>query len=315
MLPLTIHFPIKNDERTLQATIDSVVPLNAELVALDLGSTDNSPRICRRNGVRTVSVKAGDMSAARNSVLSVTTNPWHLALDPWDVVVPGDLHKLVVGGPQAYHVQVVSGDALTKPIRLWHRATGCHFTNPVFESMSCPTAGHSGILIMSDPPPDDSKMAAVQSWQKSSPAAHEPWYFLACLHLEKREYDKFMSAANHYLFMDTRATLPAVMIKYYCGMVNCYIRKNAEAAIKDLLSCLAANPLMAEFWCMLGDVYYYLLKKYDKAKGFYENAKILGARRLKTDTWPLQISKYGEYPDRMLESCRAFVNDVRVLVQ
>ncbi len=67
--------------------------------------------------------------------------------------------------------------------------------------------------------------------------------------------------------------------------------------------CLAKKPTMAEFWCLLGDVYYDA-KDYDKAKEFYENAVILGSRRLKDDGWPMEISKYKEYPQKMIEACK-----------
>jgi glycosyltransferase involved in cell wall biosynthesis len=317
MLPLTVHFPIQNDEATLPATLETLRPLNAEVVAFDTGSTDSSARICRKQGVKVVPAKSADRSAIRNSVTGMTSNPWHLALEPWETLASlGDLYKAVVGEPTAYNVQVVQGEVLSKQVRLWHTATGCRFANPVFESITRPSTDHLDLILLSDPPDQaDAKLRAVEAWQKSMPAAHEPWYYRACVHLERREYDKFTSAAAQFLFLETRATQPAVMSRYYLGMVNCYIKKNAEEAIRNLLVCLGVNPLMAEFWCMLGDVYYYLLRQYDKARGFYENAKILGARRLKTDTWPLQISKYGEYPDKMLESCRAMVNGIRVLVQ
>ena len=48
---------------------------------------------------------------------------------------------------------------------------------------------------------------------------------------------------------------------------------------------------------------YHLLKKFHQAKDFYENALILGKRRLATDKWPMDISKYGAYPKKMIESC------------
>jgi tetratricopeptide (TPR) repeat protein len=59
---------------------------------------------------------------------------------------------------------------------------------------------------------------------------------------------------------------------------------------------------MSEFWCLLGDCYY-AIKDYEKSKSFYENALILGNKRLKNDGWPLEISKYKDYPQKMIESC------------
>ena len=60
---------------------------------------------------------------------------------------------------------------------------------------------------------------------------------------------------------------------------------------------------MAEFWCLLGDAYY-KNRNYIKAMSFYENAIFLGSRRKTDDEWPLEISKYSEHPNKMIESCR-----------
>ena len=46
-----------------------------------------------------------------------------------------------------------------------------------------------------------------------------------------------------------------------------------------------------------------VIKKFDHAKEFYENALIRGQRRLATDRWPMDSSKDGVYPRTMIESC------------
>jgi hypothetical protein len=65
---------------------------------------------------------------------------------------------------------------------------------------------------------------------------------------------------------------------------------------------------MAEFWCLLGDIHYSLLKEYDKAYSFYDNAIFLGKKRLKSDLWPMEISKYSDYPEEMKKSCNNKIN-------
>jgi len=90
------------------------------------------------------------------------------------------------------------------------------------------------------------------------------------------------------------------VVQAYLGDLN--------TAIKHILSCIATNPLMAEFWCLLGDIHY-KLKSHIRAAAFYENAIILGEQRLKSDSWPIQISKYKEYPDRMMEKCKNYLEN------
>jgi len=93
------------------------------------------------------------------------------------------------------------------------------------------------------------------------------------------------------------------MIRYYLALAYLIHHRKVKPALQNINLCLCAHPLMAEFWCLIGDVYYHLLKRFDYAKDFYENAIILGARRLKKDKWPMDISKYESYPKKMIESC------------
>ncbi len=96
-----------------------------------------------------------------------------------------------------------------------------------------------------------------------------------------------------------RDGMSATMTRYYYAMVK-LTQKAHKPALQNLNLCLCAKPLMAEFWCLMGDVYFYLLGKPDSAKEFYENAIVLGARRLQSDRWPMDFSKYRKYPERML---------------
>ena len=65
---------------------------------------------------------------------------------------------------------------------------------------------------------------------------------------------------------------------------------------------------MAEFWCLLGDIFY-KIKQYDKAVEFYDNARIIGQRRLMDSDWPMEISKYSSYPEKMIESSKEIIKN------
>jgi hypothetical protein len=77
---------------------------------------------------------------------------------------------------------------------------------------------------------------------------------------------------------------------------------DAKKAARDILACIAARPQMAEFWCLMGDIYY-SKRQYVKAKSLYDNAIIAGKER-KDDTWPVDLSKYDEYPNKMIDYCK-----------
>lgn len=93
------------------------------------------------------------------------------------------------------------------------------------------------------------------------------------------------------------------MLKYYVAMVEFIVYKNYEKSLEYLSICLNANLLMAEFWCLIGDIYLYLGDKI-KAFSFYENALILGNRRLENDEWPIYLNKYDEYPKQKIKEIK-----------
>ena len=61
---------------------------------------------------------------------------------------------------------------------------------------------------------------------------------------------------------------------------------------------------MAEFWCLLGDIYY-AMNEYEKAYHFFQNALYVGQRRATNCDWFMEISKYKEYPEKMMTACSA----------
>ena len=81
---------------------------------------------------------------------------------------------------------------------------------------------------------------------------------------------------------------------------------NLNKAIFHITGCIAVKPLMAEYWCVLGDIHY-RANQYKKALAFYENALILGSKRPGIDEWPVEISKYKDYPKKMIESCQSML--------
>ena len=111
----------------------------------------------------------------------------------------------------------------------------------------------------------------VAKWKKKKPLATEPIYYEACTLLVEKKWDSFLNVADHYIFTEKKPKMALTMIRYYCAMVNCYVKKNYQKALEYLLPSIADKPTMAEFWCLLGDVFY-AMKQYDKATTFYENA-------------------------------------------
>jgi hypothetical protein len=97
------------------------------------------------------------------------------------------------------------------------------------------------------------------------------------------------------------------MARYYLALVQGVVENDMKEAIQNITLCIAENPLMAEFWCLLGDMFV-KMEKFRDAIAFYENAIALGCRRHQLDFWPMHISKYDEYPKDMMEKCKKAIS-------
>jgi glycosyltransferase involved in cell wall biosynthesis len=312
--PLTIYLIIKNNEATIEHTLESLLPLNANILVGDLGCKDETVSKCRQYGATIVRLSLNDdLSQARNHLLKSSDSKWNLHIEPWETILTGhEVIQQALLGPQiAYKMSIIQGDVITKQIRLWHKNTGLKFKNPVFETLTNEDAKDLPAYIAVGPNNNSSLyLELVEKWRDRCPLATEPIYYTACSHLNGKNWDTFLNWAGLYLHQEKSDAMSVYMTHYYCSMVNCYIKKDYQHAIQSLLPCLAKNPTMAEFWCLLGDAYY-AIKDYDRAKTFYENAMILGSRRLKDDGWPLEISKYKEYPQKMIEGCEKIKQSLR----
>jgi glycosyltransferase involved in cell wall biosynthesis len=290
---LTIQIIIKNHKEVIKQTLESVKGFS--VIILDIGSTDGTTRICEEYGYRPVKV-SGDRSKIRNEV----ARDWNMYLEPGEVIVSGREY-IKEGLEGAYRFEVIQGDIITKPIRMWQKSL--KFVNPVFEKIIDDKSGYLPVVIWKD---DFSEDVDLEGWKKADPLAVEPYYYQAFSYLRQKKYKEFISSANYYIFNQMASSIEGVMMRYYLSIVNCLIINNLEGAIRDVLICLGENILMAEFWCLLGDIYC-KIREFPKAMHFYENAIILGNRRLRDDKWPMQISKYEEYPNNMIKICKDYM--------
>ena len=52
--------------------------------------------------------------------------------------------------------------------------------------------------------------------------------------------------------------------------------------------------------------------KNNKCIHFYENAMLLGSRRLKSDEFPFHIEKYKKHPEEMMLNCKNVINSSKL---
>lgn len=232
-------------------------------------------------------------------LVELAKNDWILYLKGNEILL--EVNELDLVNEEIYGVMILQDDIIVKETRLWNRKYNkLKFKNPIFENLNADPTKILDILIYQDKITYDVKK--IDQWRQNNPLAIESYYYKAFIALGERKFTEFKSLISHYLFNSQKIDVAYVMARYYLAVVET-AEKNAEAAIKNIILCLIENPIMAEFWCLLGDILV-MSEKFEKAITFYENAMILGSKRLKLDMYPVHISKYETYPKDMTAKCK-----------
>jgi glycosyltransferase involved in cell wall biosynthesis len=280
--------------------LESVLFLKPKIVVVDYGSVDKTLSICEEFKAKIIPVSGVARNEAR--MLASNESGWNLWIEPWEILLKKiDIDK-IAGGDFGY-VRIIQNNILNWEIRLWNKK--CDIINPVFETIETKqkidfTTGvlssHGGSNIFEN-------AGLLEEWMSSDPLSKSPHYYKCCLLLSEGKYDEFIEMSKHYLFLDKTNSVSSLMIRYYLSIVFLTQKKMVVPTLQNINICLCKKPLMAEFWCVLGDVYYHLINNFYYAKEFYENAIILGSKRLDKDIFPMDIKKYKKYPRSMIDSC------------
>jgi tetratricopeptide (TPR) repeat protein len=313
---LTINILVKNNQDTIKNTLESIKELDANILVGNFGCKDDTVKICNLYKAKIIPIPLNDsFSDAKNIMIKENKSPWIMFIEPWETILSPikEIISLINGNPNSYNFKIIQNDLMTKDTRLWHTKNKLQFKNPVFETISEKSNDSEVCLVSHKNNLDETKINLVKKWREKFPLASEPLYYLSCVYLIEKNWGAFLNTAETYLYREKNKNMSWVMTKYYCSMVRSYVssEKDYKSAVSSILQCIAEKPLMAEFWCLLGDIYY-ATNEYKKAICFYENAMILGSKRLHSDNWPMEISKYKEYPNKMIDACRIATSSLQV---
>lgn len=296
---ITVQILTKNNEKTIRKTLESILFLRPKIVIADFGSSDQTLEICSEFNAKIISVPGANRSEVRTSLSDDCG--WNLWIEPWEILLKKiDVTKII---NNFGYVQVIQNNILNWEIRIWKNK--CNIIHPIFETIDTKeeiyftngvfsSSGNLNFLYYED---------AINKWIETDPLSRSPYYYKCCLLLYQGKYNEFIEMSKHYLFLDKTDNISSLMIRYYLSIVFLTQKKQIVPTLQNINICLCKKPLMAEFWCILGDVYYHLMNNFYFAKEFYENAIILGSKRLKKDIFPMDIKKYKKYPELMIDSC------------
>ena len=120
---LSLCMIVRNEERNLGRCLDSVRNLGAELIVVDTGSTDATPKIASAYGARVIrfDFTRADFAAARNCALERASGRWVVALDADERLRPASLPlvcELAGRGENAgYYFQRLNREAGSETVR------------------------------------------------------------------------------------------------------------------------------------------------------------------------------------------------------
>lgn len=312
---LTIQILVKNNELTIEKCLRSL-PLNqAELQIGNLGSEDSTLKICKKftnNIINLIGFE--DYSRSRKHLLQSSNTNWNLIVNPWEILFSGEEILLDLKNTKEHiRASVVQGDVLFEEIRLINKKIEHKITNPVFELIEGPNILKPIYFSSSGRQDMDLALKILEKWNRSNLLSAKPIYYLACTHLSLKNWDNFINYGKLYVTSEKSLNMSKIMTYYYLAMVYLHIKKDNQEALKNIIFCLAKKPSMAEFWCLLADIFY-AANDYEKAKRFYDAALVLGSQRLNHDDWPLEISRYKEYPEKMILVCKDLLASSKIFL-
>jgi tetratricopeptide (TPR) repeat protein len=266
----------------------------------ETAKSDQTIDICKKFGAKIFKTKFdNDYSSIRNKLIEQSSNEWQLMLHPWEVLDANI--KPLLNAKTNSKLMILKDDLLLKELRFWKKTTAL-FERPIYESLEPNDGKIINVMVYSETINHYENIQEIlNQWKLQAPLSHEPHYYQALTHLSNRKYDEFINLSKHYLFLKTNSDFSVIMTHYYLAKTYCYIKRNFNEALNHIMECIAIHPLMAEFWCLLGDIYIHI-KELKRAKTFFENAIVLGSQRIPDDSMPMELSKYDEYPLKMINA-------------
>lgn len=96
MITISLAMIVKNEEKTIERCLNSVIKIADEIIIVDTGSTDRTKELCLKYTDKVYDFKwIDDFSAARNYSYSFATKDYILWLDADDILLPDDILKFM----------------------------------------------------------------------------------------------------------------------------------------------------------------------------------------------------------------------------
>lgn len=139
-----------------------------------------------------------------------------------------------------------------------------------------------------------------QKWMTEEPTSRSAQFYQVINLYYTKQYDKFISSADHLLFTHSIPLENELWILLYMSYLYFFKYNFPNEGVRAISLALCKKPEMAEFWCVVGD-YYYKNKMMEMSKLSYNCALEAGRLRDPSDVYFMFPKKYKDHPETMLK--------------
>ena len=259
---------VKNEERNLPRCLDSVRGLAGELIVVDTGSTDETPRVAARYGAKVIpfDFTVVDFAAARNQAIARASGRWILMLDA-DETLDGEsaptIERLIALDENAgyflerhNHSPDSENDFTDHVVRLFPNRPNYRYRGRVHETIDASILAGGGRLLKSDIRIDHTFYSDREARRRrnhwyieilkeeiaADPGDDSRLDFLAAEYHQLERFDEATEIAERIAGMrplDPRAHL-------FVGLYHLLYKRDAARARADFNQALKLRPGYAE---------------------------------------------------------------------
>lgn len=320
-VPISVQMIVKDEEAVLPRVLSSLIALRpAEVIVGDTGSSDKTKAIAQWFGCKVLDIPWEDHFAeARNKVCDEAEQTWCLWIDADEELTESsakNLRKKIQGNKihNDHHLIRFTEPPLTMyQVRLWKRKEGekpwrGRVHEKIWMNGPEPDVHHDIVIIQHNddrrPGKLDRNMRLLKMAMEEQPDNHYNLFHAAVLSNMMNNHNESQRYAEKYMSLSPREDIKTKLyIQYLLAWNATFIHRDYQKAVNLTASALSVDPCAAEFWCLMGDIYWWLDRKSD-AYIFYENALDLGSAHPES-FWLIDLRKYDQYPREQLEKLKA----------
>jgi hypothetical protein len=147
--------------------------------------------------------------------------------------------------------------------------------------------------------PTDVLFSPSEDWISYEPTSRSALFYQALNCYYNKEYDKFLSMADHLLFTHKIPLENELWILMFMSYLYFFKYNMPNDGVRSISLALAKKPEMAEFWCIIGD-FYFKNKLYEMSKTCFKYALASAKIRDTTDPYFIFPKKYKDHPENMI---------------